>query len=50
MYVLEQINIKDSEYLLLMYQILKHLYKTKGDLVQEKIIIEKINNFKTFEI
>ncbi len=49
-YVLEQINIKDSEYLLLMYQILKHLYKTKGDLVQEKIIIEKINNFKTFEI
>lgn len=49
-YVLEQINIKDSEYLLLMYQILKHLYKTKGDLVQEKMIIEKINNFKTFEI
>ncbi len=49
-YVLEQINIKDSEYLLLMYQILKYLYKTKGDLVQEKIIIEKINNFKTFEI
>lgn len=49
-YVLEQINIKDSEYLLLMYQILKHLYKTKGDLVKEKIIIEKINNFKTFEI
>lgn len=49
-YVLEQINIKDSEYLLLMYQILKHLYKTNGDLVQEKMIIEKINNFKTFEI
>lgn len=49
-YILEQINIKDSEYLLLMYQILKHLYKTKGDLVKERIIIEKINNFKTFEI
>lgn len=49
-YILEQINIKNSEYLLLMYQILKHLYKTKGDLVQEKMIIEKINNFKTFEI
>lgn len=49
-HILEQIDINESEYLLLMYQILKHLYKTKGDLVQEKIIIEKINNFKTFEV
>ncbi len=50
MHILEQIDIKDSEYLLLMYQILRHLLKTKGDFVKEKIINEKINNFKTFEV
>jgi hypothetical protein len=48
--ILEQINVQNSEYLLFMYQILKHLYKTKGDLVKEEMIIEKINNFKAFEI
>lgn len=48
--ILEQINIQNSEYLLLMYQISKHLYKTKGDISKEEIIIEKINNFKTFEV
>lgn len=49
-HILEQIDIKDSEYLLLMFHILKHLYKVKGDIVKEKNIIEKINNFKSFEI
>lgn len=48
--ILEQINIQNSEYLLLMYQILKHLYKANGDLVKEEMIVDKINNFKTFKI
>lgn len=47
---LNQMGLKNSEYLLLMYEILRHLYKVKGLSDKEEIIIEKIKSFKTFEI
>ncbi|MCL9809979.1 tetratricopeptide repeat protein [Flavobacterium luminosum] len=48
--ILSEMGIKNSEHLLLMYEILRQLYKVKGLSNKEKIIIEKINTFKIFEI
>lgn len=47
---LNQMGLKNSEYLLLMYEILRHLYKVKGLSDKEEIIIDKIKSFKNFEV
>lgn len=48
--ILEHMNLGNSEYLLLMYQILQQLYKYKGETEKENEISLKISLFKHLEL